>query len=85
MDQPVQQVLANGATSNANAVWRPPHSGFIKFDWDIAINQHEGCICVGRIARDCMEQFLGARSRFHQLRLDAKLAETIAAPGRSSQ
>jgi hypothetical protein len=81
----VQQVLANAATSNVNAVWRPPHSGFIKFDWDTAINQQEGCICVGRIARDCMEQFLGARSRFHQLRVDAKPAKTIAAPGRSSQ
>lgn len=36
---------------------------------------------MGMIARDCMRRFLGARSLTHTLKVDAKIAETIAALG----
>jgi hypothetical protein len=81
VDQLVQQVLAGTVSSKANIVWRPPQTCFIKINWDIAINKQEGCIGFGFIAWDCMGQFLGARSLTHPLRVDVKIAETIAALG----
>jgi len=55
--------------------------GFVKINWDAAVNKKKGYIGVGIIARDCMGQFLGARSFCQKIRIDAKLAETIVALG----
>jgi ribonuclease HI len=76
--------LPSGSNLNQNFhhdVWCPPPLGFVKINWDAAVNKHEGYIGVGIIARDCMGQFLGARSFCQKIRADAKVAETIAALG----
>jgi hypothetical protein len=59
----------NSSASNLNqnahrAVWCLPPSGFIKINWDAAVNKKDGYIGVEIIARDCRGQFLGAWSFF---------------------
>jgi len=59
--------------------WSPPPNGFIKLNWDAAINKIKGWIGLGIIARDYMGNCLGVRSLTKILRVDAKIAESLAA------
>jgi hypothetical protein len=59
--------------------WYPPPQGFIKLNWDTAVNGPDGWIGLGIVARDCLGRFMGARRILFQLQVAPKMAETIAA------
>jgi len=74
----VQSGMDPGA-SRDTATWSPPPDGFIKINWDAAINKTKGWIGQGLIAIDYFGNFLGTRSLTKILQVDAKTAESLAA------
>lgn len=56
---------------------QPLPLGFVKLNWDASLNEKEGRIGLGLIARDCCGDVLGARCISKILRVDPKLDEAI--------
>lgn len=69
----------NPGVRRDTATWSPPPYGFIKINWDAAINKTKGWICMGIIARDYLGNCLGTWSLTKILQADAKTAESLAA------
>jgi hypothetical protein len=61
--------------------WRPPPPSNVKINFDAALDVQQGYVSVGLIAHDHIGLFLGARSLVHKLKVQAKIAESIAALG----
>jgi ribonuclease HI len=61
--------------------WCPPPPGAVKINFDAALDAQQGYVGVGIIARDHMGLFLGARSIVYKLKVQTKIAESIAALG----
>jgi len=59
--------------------WHPPPSGFVKINWDVAINEKDGWIGLGIVARDCKGCLFSARSIPINLQVAPKMAEVMAA------
>lgn len=78
-DKPLVQSEMNLGVSRDIATWSPPPYGFIKINWDTAINKTKGWIGMGIIARDYLGNCLGIRSLTKFLQADAKTAESLAA------
>jgi hypothetical protein len=60
--------------SRDTATWSPPPDGFIKINWNAAINKTKRWIGLGIIARDYLENCLGTRSLTKILQVNAKTA-----------
>jgi ribonuclease HI len=61
--------------------WRPPPPGAVKINFDAALDAQQGYVGVGIIARDHMSLFMGARSIVYKVKMQAKIAESMAALG----
>jgi ribonuclease HI len=61
--------------------WCPPPPGVVKINFDAALDVQQRYVGVGIIAWDHMGFFLGARSIIYKLKVQAKIAESIAALG----
>jgi len=74
----MQPVKGSGNSCDI-VTWSPPPNGFIKLNWDAAINKKKGWIGLGIIARDYLGNCLGVCSLTKILQMDAKTAESLAA------
>jgi hypothetical protein len=78
-DKPLVQSEMNPGVRRDTETWSPPPYGFIKINWDVAINKTKGWIGMGNIARDYLGNCLGTWSLTKILQADAKTAESLAA------
>jgi hypothetical protein len=80
LDQSVLMQPVKGSSNSSDTItWSPPSNGFIKLNWDAAINKIKGWIGLSIIARDNLGNCLGVRSLTKILQVDAKTAESLAA------
>jgi hypothetical protein len=59
--------------------WQAPLEGFVKYNWDAAIDKKKKTIGMGIIARDSNGHFLTAFSKQQQMDVDPITAEALAA------
>jgi len=68
-----------GVQVSVAPTWQPPLTGTVKINWDASINERDGRIGVGLVARDAFGMVLGARCVSRCLRTDPLTAEAMAA------
>lgn len=76
-----QLSLGNLGQNPHVGTWCPPPPSTVKINFDAALDVQQGYVGVGLIAWDHMGLFLGARNLVHKLKVQAKIAEFIAALG----
>lgn len=76
-DQDVNET--SGVQVSVAPTWQPPLTSTVKINWDAYINERDGRIGVGLVARDAFGMMLGARCVSRCLCMDPLTAEAMAA------
>jgi hypothetical protein len=69
----------SGVQVSVAPTWQPPLTGKVKINWDASINERDGRIGVGLVARDAFGMVLGGRCVSRCLRTDPLTAEAMGA------
>jgi ribonuclease HI len=64
---------------NRQSWWLPPPDGFIKVNWDASVNENQGWVGLGIVARDNNGFVLGAKSVTKEMVAEPSIAEAMGA------